>query len=671
MNPFDLSGPEFLLIYAVVGVAVLAALGGTRMLREGEPLKVRLTDPYLIGCLRGGVPEALRLVVVSLVDRGLLERTGTKLWAPPGAPERVVHPLERAVLERFRRTSDATEIFADGGLAAAAAPLRETLERHGLLPDAALRAERWGRLLLALAVLHRRRRHQGHGGPRTRPYQRDLPDPAGDGLLRDGVRRGACASAPSAVRWRSRTCATCSTGCALARCSWRRGRADEALLLAAVFGLAVLPTPWAYAREFFPRAAASNNSGSRLVVVLRLELRQLLRLVLRRRRMRRRLRRMRQLSGPDRVGLGWRPELAAGVFAHAERIDVVEVIADDHFESSRAELRALRTLSAQVPVVLHGVSLGLASTEAVDERRLARVARVVARGRARVLVRAPGVRARRRRRDRPPGGAAAHGRDGRGHRAQRRAGARGGGHGAAARERGVARRPARATAARPTGSRTRPRRPTPTLLLDLHNLHANARNFGFDAIAFLGRFPVARVRAVHLSGGRWITARERRPPRCSTTTSTTFPDAVYALLVEVARRAPHPLTVILERDGEYPRMEVLLAELDRARERAAEGRSARVGVAAPARTRARGRKDAALPERALARLYVEPALRRRLGGGRGRRRARPLADASRRRAPWRASTAPTWSSPRRASRASARGAARQLTRRRGCVTVAA
>jgi uncharacterized protein (TIGR04222 family) len=123
---------------------------------------VRLTDPYLIGCLRGGEPEALRLVVVSLVDRELLERAGTTLTARPGAAARVLHPLERAVLERFETTARRPRSSATRALKAAAAPLRETLERHGLLPDRRLRAERWGRLLLALACWPARRR-QGRG----------------------------------------------------------------------------------------------------------------------------------------------------------------------------------------------------------------------------------------------------------------------------------------------------------------------------------------------------------------------------------------------------------------------------------------------------------------------------------------------------------------------------
>ena len=79
----------------------------------------------------------------------------------------------------------------------------------------------------------------------------------------------------------------------------------------------------------------------------------------------------------DRVGIGWRPELAAGILANVDRIDLVEVIADDWFEAGRRQLRALRTLGAQVPVVLHGVGLGLASSGPVDTRRLAAMARVV------------------------------------------------------------------------------------------------------------------------------------------------------------------------------------------------------------------------------------------------------------------------------------------------------
>src|SRR5262245_58527442 len=78
----------------------------------------------------------------------------------------------------------------------------------------------------------------------------------------------------------------------------------------------------------------------------------------------------------DRVGLGWRRELAVGILSHLDRIDVVEVIADDFFDASRDERRALRTLSAQTPVVLHGVSLGLASSVPIETKLLEKTARL-------------------------------------------------------------------------------------------------------------------------------------------------------------------------------------------------------------------------------------------------------------------------------------------------------
>src|SRR5258708_27540905 len=79
----------------------------------------------------------------------------------------------------------------------------------------------------------------------------------------------------------------------------------------------------------------------------------------------------------DRIGLGWRPELAAGIFANLDRIDVVEIIADDYFDAPRSRVRALRTLAAQTPVVLHGVGLGAASCRPVATRRLDDMARLV------------------------------------------------------------------------------------------------------------------------------------------------------------------------------------------------------------------------------------------------------------------------------------------------------
>ncbi len=276
----------------------------------------------------------------------------------------------------------------------------------------------------------------------------------------------------------------------------------------------------------------------------------------------------------DRIGLGWRPELAAGILAHLDRIDVVEVIADDLFGAPRHQLRAMRTLAEQVAVTLHGVGLGLASCAPVEGRRLERMARVVDAIRPRLwsehlaFVRAGGVEighlAAPSRNEATVHGAA---------RNLERARAT---VGCAPLVENVA------TLIDPPGSD----RDEATwvaevlgasgvgLLLDLHNLHANAVNFRFDPLAFLERLPAERIAAIHLAGGRWV-AGPGGERRLLDDHLHDVPDPVYALLREVGRRAPRPLTVVLERDGAFPSMGELLGQLERARAALADGRAAR------------------------------------------------------------------------------------------------
>ncbi|HEY3348802.1 MAG TPA: DUF692 family protein [Thermoanaerobaculia bacterium] len=283
----------------------------------------------------------------------------------------------------------------------------------------------------------------------------------------------------------------------------------------------------------------------------------------------------------DRVGLGWRPAIADRILAAADRLDVVEVIAEDWMKRPAREVRALRTLGAHVPVVLHGVSLGLASSAPVDTKRLDAFARVVELAQPvfwsehLAFVRGGGIEI---------GHLAAPPR-------------------CAATIEGTARNVARArkvigsapllenvaTLIDPPGSD----RDEATfvaevleacdtdLLLDLHNLHANARNFGFEEGDFLRRIPTRRVRAIHLAGGRSIGVPGHvGETRILDDHLHAVPDAVFTLLESVAARAPHPLTVILERDGAFPPFEEILSELSRARASLAAGRARRAEAAA-------------------------------------------------------------------------------------------
>lgn len=282
------------------------------------------------------------------------------------------------------------------------------------------------------------------------------------------------------------------------------------------------------------------------------------------------------MNAVDRFGLGWRPELAASILAHRGRIDLVEVIADDWFEVSRNRRDALRLLAREVPVSLHGIGLGLATAGALDERRLIAMARLVD------FVQP------------------AHWSE---HLAFVRAGGIELGHLAApprtdATIEGTARNFARATTVvgspprlenvatliQPPGTLTEPAWLAATLaatgaelLLDLHNLHANATNFGGDPLLLLAALPLDRVRTVHLAGGRWIGPNEHR--RLLDDHLHPVPDPVYMLLAELGAHTTRPLDVIIERDGAYPPFGELLAELDRAREALAAGRARRAEVA--------------------------------------------------------------------------------------------
>jgi uncharacterized protein (UPF0276 family) len=277
-------------------------------------------------------------------------------------------------------------------------------------------------------------------------------------------------------------------------------------------------------------------------------------------------------AGADRFGLGWRPEIAATLLRRLDRVDVLEVLVEDR-PFSRAEAASLRALGRDVPLVLHGTGLGLASEHAVDERRLALVARAVEAVRPEAwsehlaFVRAGGVEI--------------------GHLAgpprTRRVLA------------GTARNVERARAVVGTAPHlenvaTLFDPPSETdepsfvrevlsggaagLLLDLHNLLANARNHGFDPMGWLDAVPLGGVRYVHVAGGTTVRDRLGRE-RVLDDHLHAAPPEVAALLRALGERAPQPVTVVLERDGRFESVDRLLAELDGMRAALAAGRAAR------------------------------------------------------------------------------------------------
>lgn len=276
----------------------------------------------------------------------------------------------------------------------------------------------------------------------------------------------------------------------------------------------------------------------------------------------------------DRVGLGWRGELAAGILSNLAQIDVLEVIADDYYRASRASMDALCSLARQVPVSLHGVGMGLASTIPAEPRRLQAMARLMKTVQAESwsehlsFVRAGGVEighlAAPPRTPESVAGAVAN---------------------IALASRIVGSAPLMeniATLVEPPASTMDEAQwlaqiidgAQVPLLLDLHNLYANAVNGGQDPQALLLRLPLARVGAVHLSGGHWIDEPGGSGRRLLDDHLHDVPADVFALLTVLARHAPQPLTVILERDGNYPSFEQVLDQLALARTALRAGRAA-------------------------------------------------------------------------------------------------
>jgi uncharacterized protein len=277
----------------------------------------------------------------------------------------------------------------------------------------------------------------------------------------------------------------------------------------------------------------------------------------------------------DCFGIGWRPELAAGILSNLDGIEIVEVIADDYFDAPRSQRRALKTLARQVSVALHGVTLGMASSAPVDSTRLEQTARLVDEIQPEFWSE---------------------------HLAFVRAGGFEIGHLAApprttATIEGTARNLTVAaeivgtlplvenvaTLIDPPGSTLDEAGWTRevltaaqcNLLLDLHNLYANAVNFGFDPRQYIDHLPLRQISAIHLAGGRWIESKTSGERRLLDDHLHDVPPSVYELLEYAGEVTPGSLTVILERDGRYPPMKLLLDQLDLAREALRRGRTKR------------------------------------------------------------------------------------------------
>ncbi len=97
------------------------------------------------------------------------------------------------------------------------------------------------------------------------------------------------------------------------------------------------------------------------------------------------------------------------------------------------------------------------------------------------------------------------------------------------------------------------------ILLDINNIYVSARNHGFDPLAYLQAIPSLRVLQFHLAGhsdlGDLVIDTHDQPV-C---------DQVWGLFQAAAQRFG-PVSTMIERDDRIPPLADLLAELDQARQ---------------------------------------------------------------------------------------------------------
>lgn len=96
------------------------------------------------------------------------------------------------------------------------------------------------------------------------------------------------------------------------------------------------------------------------------------------------------------------------------------------------------------------------------------------------------------------------------------------------------------------------------ILLDINNVHVSAMNHGFSALDYLRGIPASRVQQFHLAG------YEQGEQLIIDTHDAAVSNAVWDLYVQAVRRFGRVSTMI-ERDDHFPPLPELIAELEHAR----------------------------------------------------------------------------------------------------------
>jgi uncharacterized protein (TIGR04222 family) len=262
----NVSGPVFLLLYFIVALAVNIWLRSHFRRSETRELGRTLNfahDPYRIAFLRGGAAEAIKVAVVSLVDRGLLEEhKGNLRTRRKDASEIACRPIEKAILDCFSSWRDRSVAAYNTRVEAACHSYETELKEERLLADAQIYSDRLTAFALTAMVMlaisaWRISNSLAHGKSNigflviltliclislTIAYRNRMTGAGKAALDRLKLLFASLKRRASSVR--------------------AGGENQDAALLAALFGLAILPAEqFPYVTRLYPRPSSSDSGG--------------------------------------------------------------------------------------------------------------------------------------------------------------------------------------------------------------------------------------------------------------------------------------------------------------------------------------------------------------------------------------------------------------------------
>ncbi len=261
-----------------------------------------------------------------------------------------------------------------------------------------------------------------------------------------------------------------------------------------------------------------------------------------------------------RVGIGWRPEIASFILNHSDLIDDIEIVIENFFSLNRQQREQIEFLASLYTIHFHGVGLGIACSDGIPSILLKKLNSFFSRF--------PNPKWSD-------------------HFSFVRSGDIELGHlGAPPRndhtvdiiinnltniEKELGRKPLLENVSTlllpPMSTQTEAQwinkivtAANSCILLDINNVYCNAVNFGDDPFSALAEYPFERVRQIHMSGGKWIRYDEMSR-RMLDDHKHDIPEIGFQMLDFALSKIDHPISIILERDGNYPDNSILRDQL--------------------------------------------------------------------------------------------------------------